>query len=287
MKNRIENKTFDEERALYNLIDTEVVNVTFAGPQDGESVLKETRGCDVIKCNFSLRYAYWHAKDFSLIDSSMDDLTRAPLWYCDRGLIKGSKIHSIKALRQCNDIKVEDCDIESPEFGWKSNNIEVKNTTLTGDYPFFDANNISFSNFKMKGKYSLQYIENIKIENSYLDTKDCFWHSKNIIVKNSVVKGEYLAWFSDNLTFINCKIIGTQPLCYCTNLTLINCTMEDTDLSFEYSDVNANIVGHVVSIKNPRSGIITCDSVGEIIRDHTIMDCNGEIIVRNEKEKKD
>ena len=41
--------------------------------------------------------------------------------------------------------------------------------------------------------------------------------------------------------------------------------VEDTDLSFERSDVNANIIGNVVSIKNPKSGTITVDSVDEII----------------------
>ena len=30
MRTRIENKQFSEERALYNIIDTDVVNVTFA-----------------------------------------------------------------------------------------------------------------------------------------------------------------------------------------------------------------------------------------------------------------
>ena len=43
IKKIIENQTFDEERALYNIQNTEVRNCTFAGPQDGESVLKETR----------------------------------------------------------------------------------------------------------------------------------------------------------------------------------------------------------------------------------------------------
>ena len=37
--NLIENKTFDEERALYNAKDTLVKNCTFAGPRDGESSL--------------------------------------------------------------------------------------------------------------------------------------------------------------------------------------------------------------------------------------------------------
>ena len=30
--------------------------------------------------------------------------------------------------------------------------------------------------------------------------------------------------------------------------------MEDTDLSFKYSEVEADIKGHVVSIKNPKKG---------------------------------
>lgn len=124
-------------------------------------------------------------------------------------------------------------------------------------------------------------MENLTIDNSNLDTKDAFWHSKNVVVKNSLVKGEYLGWFSDGLTLINCKIIGTQPLCYCKNLKLINCTMEETDLSFEYSDVDANIKGNIMSIKNPKSGRIVADSIGEIIKEDSIMEDVCDIVIRN------
>ena len=98
--------------------------------------------------------------------------------------------------------------------------------------------------------------------------------------RDSVIKGEYLAWYSEGLTLINCKIIGTQPLCYCKDLKLINCTMEGCDLSFEYSDVEADIKGHIDSVKNPRSGKIVADSIGEIIQEAAVMDCTGEIITR-------
>ena len=47
---------------------------------------------------------------------------------------------------------------------------------------------------------------------------------------------------------------------------------EDADLCFEYSDVNAEIKGNVTSIKNPRSGKIIADSIGEIIIDDNIKD---------------
>ena len=128
-------------------------------------------------------------------------------------------------------------------------------------------------------------MENLEIDSCELDTKDAFWHSKNVTVKDSIVKGEYLGWFSENLTLINCKIIGTQPLCYCKNLKLVNCTMEDTDLSFEYSDVEADVKGHILSVKNPRSGRIIADSVGEVICGDAVMECTGEVIGRAEMGK--
>ena len=56
--------------------------------------------------------------------------------------------------------------------------------------------------------------------------------------------------------------------------------MEDADLSFEYSDVDATILGHVDSIKNPRSGKIVADSVGEVIRGDAVMECTGEVVIR-------
>lgn len=56
--------------------------------------------------------------------------------------------------------------------------------------------------------------------------------------------------------------------------------MQDTDLSFEYSDVEATVSGHIDSIKNPRSGKIICDSVGDIIRENPVMECTGEVVIR-------
>ena len=80
------------------------------------------------------------------------------------------------------------------------------------------------------------------------------------------------------MTLTDCTIKGTQPFCYCKNLNLINCRMEECDLAFERSHVNAEITTHVLSIKNPLSGKITVPAVGEIIRD--IPGANGEVIVK-------
>ena len=280
MRTKIREKSFDEERALYNAQHTDIVNCVFAGPADGESVLKEARDINVTGCSFSLRYPLWHVKGFSMQGSSMDELTRAAIWYASDGSITDCRLEGIKAVRECSDISLKNCTVNSPEFGWKSSGISLEDVDITSEYIFLDSRDISLKNVKMKGKYSFQYVEGLTIEDCVLDTKDAFWHAKNVTVKNSVVKGEYLAWFSEGLTLIDCHIIGTQPLCYCKDLKLVNCTMEGCDLAFEYSDVEADVQGHIDSVKNPRSGRIVCGSVGEIVTEAPVMECTGEVIVR-------
>lgn len=277
---KIVNKTYDEERALYNLKDTKIVNCTFSGPQDGESVLKEARNIEVYDSHFSLRYPMWHVEKYILKNSNLDKFTRAPIWYSHHGLIDNVTISSVKALRECSDTLVKNSNINSKEFGWKCHNIKVENSTINSEYIFLDSEGIVIENLNFNGKYSFQYTKDLVILNSQLDTKDAFWHSKDVTVKDSIVKGEYLGWFSENLKLENCKIIGMQPLCYCKNLKIINCEMIDTDLAFEYSEVEATIKGHINSIKNPKSGTITADSVGKIIKADSIMEDNCQIIIK-------
>ena len=280
MRTEIRGQTFDQERALYNAQHTDIVDCVFAGPADGESVLKEARDITLRNCAFSLRYPLWHVRGFTMENSAMDELTRAAIWYAGDGRIADCTLGGVKAVRECENIALARCTVISPEFGWKSRGISLTDTDITAEYLLLDSQDIALKNVRMKGKYSFQYVENLTIENSVLDTKDAFWHSKNVTVRNSTVKGEYLAWFSDGLTLINCRIVGTQPLCYCKNLKLVNCTMEGTDLSFEYSDVDADVKGHILSVKNPRSGRIVADSVGEVIHDHTVMPCSGQVVIR-------
>ena len=280
MRTVIKDQRFDEERSLYALNHGDVLDCVFAGPADGESVLKEARDVALERCDFSLRYPLWHVRGFKLKDCKMDELTRAAIWYAEGGEIRDSILGGIKAVRECKDISIKGTEIVSQEFGWKSSGITLEDSSVTAEYLFFDSRDVTLDRVKMKGKYSFQYMENLTIRDSVLDTKDAFWHSKNVTVINSVVKGEYLGWFSEGLTLINCAISGTQPLCYCKDLKLIDCTMEGTDLSFEYSDVEATVKGHIDSVKNPRSGSVTADSVGEVIMGDAVMECTGKVIIR-------
>lgn len=269
---KIKDKVFDEERALYGIKKTLVKNCKFDGPADGESAFKECSKIAAESCYFNLRYPFWHVTDGAIRDSHMTENCRAALWYDKNILIENTKMHGIKALRECSDIVINNCDVISPEFLWRCKRIDIKNTSMVSEYPFFESKDITIDNLTMKGKYSFQYVKNMTITNSVLDTKDAFWHSKNVTVVDSVVKGEYLGWYAKNLKFVRCKIIGTQPLCYCKDLILEDCVMEDTDLSFERSDVVATVKGSILGVKNPKSGSITCDEITDLLIEEAIVD---------------
>jgi hypothetical protein len=274
----IENQTFDEERALYGREGITVRNCSFDGPADGESAFKEGKDIEAEHCFFNLRYPFWHDHGLIIRDSEMTELCRAALWYSDRVEITDTKLHGIKALRECSNIVMKNCDIISPEFGWSVRGIRMEDSAAVSEYFMMRSEDLTFRNMNLTGKYSFQYIRNAVFENCTFDTKDSFWHGENITVKDSVVKGEYLAWYSDGLTLVNCKIIGTQPFCYCKNLKLIDCEMIDTDLAFEKSDVEAQITTKVDSIKNPRSGRIEVPELGELIMDDA--EAKGEVLIR-------
>lgn len=274
---KYENQVFDQERALYGSDGIEVTGCRFDGPADGESALKESRNILVKDCFFNLRYPFWHDDHLTIRSSQMTELCRAALWYSEDITIEDSALHGIKALRECADVKISGSDIVSPEFGWSVRGMEMKDSSAQSEYFMMRSERLSFDNVKLKGKYSFQYITDSVFTNCDFDTKDAFWHAKNVLVKDSVIKGEYLAWYCENVTFENCTIIGTQPLCYCRGLTMKDCRMIAADLSFERSEVEAEILTPVDSIKNPRKGYIRVPAVGEIIRDDPLS--AGEIIV--------
>ena len=268
----IEHETFSEERAL------NVVSCRFAGEEDGESFLKECSDVTVKDCYMDLRYPLWHNERLRIEGGEMTEKCRAAIWYGTDITVEGCTMYGIKALRECKKVTLRNLKAVSPEFGWRCGSVDAENVDITSEYAFFESRGIRAKNFTLHGKYSFQYTKDVEIANSYLTTKDAFWHAENVTVRDSVIDGEYLGWYSDGLTLVNCHIKGTQPLCYCKRLRLIGCTTENCDLAFEYSDVDAEIEGGILSVKNPLSGRIAAQNFGEIILKDPKYPCRAQIV---------
>lgn len=267
------NETHDEERAFYGLRQARLQGCVFQGPADGESALKETAELELDDCDFRLRYPLWHVSGAELNNCRMTEDCRAALWYDNDIRVVNSRLAGIKALRECRNVRLTDCQISSSEFGWFCHNLELQNCRLESAYPFLQSTDLSMQELDMTAKYAFQYVQNGVICRSVLDTKDAFWHSRNVTVYDSVLKGEYLGWYSENLHLVRCRIIGTQPLCYAKGLVLEYCTMEGCDLAFEKSEVQAVVLGRIDSVKNPLRGRIVAASIGQVICDSDDSAC--------------
>ena len=64
---------------------------------------------------------------------------------------------------------------------------------------------------------------------------------------------------------MNCTIESLQVICYIENLVMRNCKLLNTTLAFEYSTIDAQIVGKIESVLNPGGGVLVADEIQTLI----------------------
>ena len=263
----IKDQEFGGERPLYTLHDARLENVTI---HLGESSIKESGNIEAENCTFEGKYVFWECRGFKTTNCLYRESARSSLWYSQDGTLINCRVEAPKMFRRMKGIHIEGCTFtNAQETLWDCDDVVIKNSRIeNADYLGMHTNNVRIENYHQEGNYSFQYSKNVEIKNALLNSKDAFWECENVTLIDCEINGEYLGWYSKNLRLIRCHITGEQPLCYCENLYMEDCTMgEDANLAFEYSTIQARIKGHVHSIKNPTSGNIEVDSVGEIIID--------------------
>lgn len=263
----IKDQEFGGERPLYTLHDARLENVTI---HLGESSIKESGNIEAENCTFEGKYVFWECRGFKTTNCLYRESARSSLWYSQDGTLINCRVEAPKMFRRMKGIHIEGCTFtNAQETLWDCDDVVIKNSRIeNADYLGMHTNNVRIENYHQEGNYSFQYSKNVEIRNSLLNSKDAFWECENVTLIDCEINGEYLGWYSKNLKLIRCHITGEQPLCYCENLYMEDCTMgDDANLAFEYSTIQARIKGHVHSIKNPTSGNIEVDSVGEIIID--------------------
>ncbi len=276
----IQNKEFGGERPLFASSDLLLDNVTIHA---GESALKECKNITAVNCRFEGKYPFWHVDGFVIKNCLFTPGARAALWYSDNLDMSDTLVEAPKMFREMSNLKLRNVRIpDAQETMWHVHNVNLRNVEVANaDYLFMHSSDIDIDNYRQQGNYSFQYCKNVVIRNAVIDSKDAFWMTDNVTLIDCKLTGEYLGWHSHNLHIIRCSISGTQPLCYCHDLVMEDCTMApDCDLAFEESTLNAKVNGNITSVKNPTSGRIEADSIGEIIIDKNIKapaDC--EIII--------
>lgn len=279
MKRTIERREFEGERPLFMLKDSILNEVTF---NFGESPLKESANLEIYNSTFTYKYPIWYSNNIYVNKCHFLEMARSGVRYTNFITIDESIFDCPKIFRHASHVTVNNSKLlNADESFWFSNEINVSNCEAKGDYMFMQCNNLVVTNLRLDGNYCFDGAKNIIVKDCILNSKDSFWNTENVYIENSTIIGEYFGRNSKNITLKNCIIDSNQGFCYIENLRLIDCKLENTDLAFEYSSIEADIIGDVVSIKNPLFGYINCDSVKEIIIDENCKKpCRTQIFQR-------
>lgn len=259
------------ERALFKAHDLQINNATFA---DGESPLKESRNVNLKQPIFKWKYPLWYSKHVTVDHGLFEEMSRSGIWYTEDITITNSTLQAPKLFRRARQIKLDHVHFShAEETLWNCQDIELNDVQANGDYFGMNSQNISINHFNLVGNYAFDGAKNVEIHNATLMTKDALWNCENVTVYDSQIIGEYLGWNSKHIRFVNCTIESDQGLCYMDDVTLENCTLLNTDLSFEYcSNIDADVVSTIDSVKNPISGKIHATAIGKIIMDDPEID---------------
>lgn len=275
------------ERAMYQAQDCRITYCTFA---EGESPLKESSNLEIDNTLFKWKYPLWYCRDVVMKNSTLFDMARAGIWYTENISISDTIIEAPKNFRRAKGIKLFNVDLpNAAETLWSCEDIEMDRVMAKGDYFAMNSRNIVARNFDLVGNYSFDGCSDIEVRNARMLSKDAFWNAENVTVYDSFISGEYLGWNSKNITLINCTIESLQGMCYIDNLVMKNCRLLNTNLAFEYSQADVEIVGNVDSVFNPKGGIIRADRIGELIMDGRKVRIDqtrieaGEILKRSDK----
>ena len=271
------------ERALFAARDCEIEETIF---DDGESPLKESRNISLRACMFKWKYPLWYAKEIDVRDSTWFDMARAGVWYSERVRVTDCAIEAPKNFRRCHDLTLRHVSFaNAAETLWECDGVTLSDVTAKGDYFAMNSRNMTVDNLTLYGNYSFDGCRNLTVRNSRLLSKDAFWNCEDVRAENCFISGEYLGWNTKRLTLVDCTVESLQGLCYVEELVLRNCRLLNTTLAFEYSTVDAEIVGRVDSVKNPTSGRIVADEIGELILESERIDPAKTEILTGVREK--
>lgn len=234
---------------------------------------------------FKWKYPLWYSNHIAARDCTWFEMARAGVWYTKHILVEDCAIEAPKNFRRCEDVILRNVSFSNAEETlWHCNGVDLLQVMAKGDYFAMNSQNIQANGLTLYGNYCFDGAKNVEVRNSRLLSKDAFWNSENVTVYDSFISGEYLGWNAKNLTFVNCTIESLQGMCYIENLVLKNCKLINTTLAFEYSTVDADIVGKVDSVLNPSAGMIRADFIENLIIEKDKVDpSKTKIICRQRK----
>lgn len=267
----IRDQHYDGQRPLFAAQGVRIEHSCF---HPGHGALQQARHIEVCHCDFHSHRPFLHSKHIAVASSTFHGQSQEAFWYAHHLKLTRSQIDAAKLFRHVDGLMIESCRFsDAMETGWGCRDVHLRHVTVqNGDYLFMNTEAIHAENVHLQGDSLFDGARNIEIHNAVLLSHGALWNSENVTLYDSILDGDELGWYSKDLKLVNCRIRGRQPLCFATGLVLQGCQLdENCEDCFENSSLQADLLGTISSIRNPRSGMIAADQFGSIIQDEHIQ----------------
>ena len=146
----------------------------------------------------------------------------------------------------------------SLEFGWKSSNIMIDNSSIMGEYLFLDSNKITINEIKLNGKYSFQYVQELEINETKITEENLAELIKLIdtsVISSAIAKKVFIEMFETGK--MAKQIVEEKGLIQITDTKAIE------EIIIKVVENNAQSVNDYIASKDKAMGFL----VGQIMKE--------------------
>ena len=171
------------------------------------------------------------------------------------------------ALKECHDIKVEDCTFSLRYPLWHASNFEVSKSrfTKTCRAPLWYDNKGIIKDIHVEGVKALRECTDIKIEHSYIDSEEFGWKCSILDIKDTSIISQYAFFDSKDINISNIELTGKYSFQYVDNMVIKDSRLDTKDAFWHSHNVtvlNSVIKGEYLGWFSDGLTLINCQIIG-------------------------
>lgn len=216
-----------------------------------------------------------------------------PLFASHNLTLKNVVIHAGEsALKECSDIRAENCRFEGKYPFWHVDHFEIRNCLFTESAraALWYSQHLLMADTRVEAPKMFREMDDIKLINVQLPhAQETLWHCRNIELKNvQTEQADYLFMHSENILIEDYHQDGNYSFQYCKNVEISNAVINSRDAFWNAENVtvyDSEINGEYLGWHSRNLRLVNCKISGtqplcyahDLVMEHCTMADNCDL----------
>ncbi len=192
--------------------------------------------------------------------------------YCQHDLhLKGVTIHAGESgIKECQNIRCEDCTFEGKYPLWNTDNFQVHRCTFkeTARAALWYSRNLNMTDTLVEAPKMFRDMQGIHLERVELtNAQETLWHCRDINLKDvKANNADYIMMYCDGIEINNLRLYGNYGFQYSKNITIRNSILHTKDAFWETENCtvyNSLINGEFLAWNSRNLHLVCCHIRGK------------------------